>query len=304
MNVLKRLLWRSSPFGSASVEYVVPGALVALVFLVGAVVLGPNLVQWFSNTQGGNITNGLIAVQPLGSHVTFPTPSGGGGAINPLDPPPAGWTQTCFSGGLCVNIPPTPPVTSAGLGNQQISIFASMLQSLTTQLGNQLPPNDPLIMALRGASDSGNMIGDNWNLMSGAFSPYYNATTMTWNNNYTGPDPRSLLNGIQNLGSSLTTQQTDINTLLNSPRYQGLLNNNPGLGNLINFLITGITSLSSGFSIVPPNYMGTGEAGNFNLARLNAYNSYLNAAGLQGIANGTVAPPPPPPPPGGGLPRL
>ena len=304
MNILKRLFWRSPPpFGSSSVEYVVPGVLVTLVFLVAAVALGPNLVQWFSSTQGGNISNGLIAVQPLGSHVTFPTPSTSSGT-NPLGPPPAGWTQTCFSASLCVNIPPTPPVTSAGLGNQQISIFASMLQSITSQLGTQLPANDPLMMALRNASDSGNMIGDNWNVMSGAFSPYYNPTTMTWNSNYTGPDPRSLLSGIQNLGSSLTTQQADINTLLNSPRYQGLLNNNPGLGNLINFLITGITSLSSGFSIVPPNYMGTGEAGNYNLANLNAYTSYLNAAGLQGIANGTVAPPPPPPPPGGGLPRL
>lgn len=277
--------------GSTATEYVVPGIFVTLAFTVSAVFISQIMPNWFASSQSGTITNGIVAVQPFGSNVTFPSHTNSG--TSPIGPPPDGWTQTCFTGNLCVNIPPTPSTTIAGLGNQQISIFASMLQSLASQLGSQLGPTDPLVQALNQAAHNGNSLGDNWGVMSGYFNPYYDNYLST-SSSYTTSAVDGTLSSIHTLENNLGSNQSTINSLLASSTYQTLIANNPGLGNLINFLITGMTTLSGGFTDMR-QVMGTGESASYNQANLNAYTSYLNAAGLQGIANGTASPPPPHP---------
>ncbi|MBY0449435.1 MAG: hypothetical protein K2X01_02260 [Cyanobacteria bacterium] len=281
----------SSAHGSTASEYVVPGVFVTLAFVISVTLISQIMPNWFASSQSGTITNGIVAVQPFGSNVTFPGSSSG--SSSPIGPPPAGWTQTCFTGNLCVNIPPTPPTTIAGLGNQQISIFASMLQSLSSQLGSQLGTNDPLVQALNHAASNGNSLGDNWGVMSGYFNPYH-GNYLTTSSSFNDASVDRTLNSIHTLETNLGTNQSTINTLLASSTYQSLLANNPGLSNLINFLITGMTTLSGGFTDMR-RVMGTGESASYNQANLNAYTSYLNAAGLQGIANGTASPPQPHP---------
>ena len=278
--------------GSTASEYVVPGVFVTLAFAVSVTLISQIMPNWFASSQSGTITNGIVAVQPFGSNVSFPS-STTGSTGSPLGPPPSGWTQTCFTGNLCVNIPPTPPTTIAGLGNQQISIFANMLQSLASQLGSQLGASDPLVQALNQAAHNGNSLGNNWGVMSGYFNPYH-GNYLSTSSSYSTSAVDGTLNSIHTLENNLGTNQSTINGLLSSSAYQGLINSNPGLSNLINFLISGMSTLSAGFTDMR-NVMGTGEAASYNQSNLNAYTSYLNAAGLQGIANGTAPPPPPHP---------
>ncbi|MBY0449436.1 MAG: hypothetical protein K2X01_02265 [Cyanobacteria bacterium] len=290
--------------GNSASEYLIPGAFMTISCLAAVTLLNPQLISWVQGSSGGRVQNQVMTVQSLGSNVHYPVPQVLGTSGDPIDPGgtiPANWVEACFSTDACISVPPTPQITTGGLGSGQIGYFATALNSISTLLGSQLPANDPLMQALRNAASQGSTIGNNFEQIApqvaevnwasqypGSCPPGRCLNVIDPNNNNVGALYESNWTQLSQLGSS----QTQINQLLGSQQYAGLVANYPWLSNTVNSLINLITYQTNAFGMVSPNFVGPVISPiTNNTGTSNSTSVYANSNGLSQLGGAIWTPP-------------